>query len=161
MPWWTLAELERIGITLMDGPFFSCMPFPAEGCHSLSHVRYTPHGYFIDDDGCRDPVAELSVSHPQSKQLYMIAAAVRYLPCLRRARYLRSLFEVKTVLVHNGKADDGRPILLRRERMHPRFLSILGGKIDNIYDIFDRLNPLLEEWDPAGRDARANSGALP
>src|SRR5262249_33626099 len=37
------GELDNVGITVMDGPFFSCMPFPAEGCHSLSHVRYTPH----------------------------------------------------------------------------------------------------------------------
>ena len=26
----------------MCGPFFSAMPFPARGLHTLSHVRYTP-----------------------------------------------------------------------------------------------------------------------
>lgn len=35
--------LAKVGITVMDGPFFSVMPFPAAGLHSLSHVRYTPH----------------------------------------------------------------------------------------------------------------------
>ena len=38
-------ELRQLGITIMDGPFFSTMPFPAEGLHSLSHVRYTPHEF--------------------------------------------------------------------------------------------------------------------
>ena len=35
--------LQNIGVTLMCGPFFSCMPFPSAGLHTLSHVRYTPH----------------------------------------------------------------------------------------------------------------------
>jgi L-2-hydroxyglutarate oxidase LhgO len=35
--------LKEIGVTVMDGPFFSMMPFPARGLHTLSHVRYTPH----------------------------------------------------------------------------------------------------------------------
>lgn len=36
-------ELINLGITVMDGPFFSTMPFPPKKVHSLSHVRYTPH----------------------------------------------------------------------------------------------------------------------
>jgi len=35
--------LERAGVTVMCGPFFSVMPFPPRGAHTLSHVRYTPH----------------------------------------------------------------------------------------------------------------------
>jgi len=42
-------ELTRSSFTVMDGPFFSIMPFPARGLHSLSHVRYTPHCYWQDD----------------------------------------------------------------------------------------------------------------
>lgn len=140
--------LAHVGITVMDGPFFSCMPFPSEGCHSLSHVRYTPHGHFVDDDGSRDPVAELAAAPPTPRVQYMIADAARYLPCLRSALHVRSLFEVKTVLVRN-EVDDGRPILLRRDAGSPRLLSVLGSKIDNIYDAFEALDPLLAELDAA------------
>jgi glycine/D-amino acid oxidase-like deaminating enzyme len=35
--------LAHMGVTVMCGPFFSVMPFPPRGLHSLSHVRYTPH----------------------------------------------------------------------------------------------------------------------
>ncbi|HEY7156503.1 MAG TPA: FAD-dependent oxidoreductase, partial [Gemmataceae bacterium] len=35
--------LAHVGVTVMCGPFFSVMPFPPRGLHSLSHVRYTPH----------------------------------------------------------------------------------------------------------------------
>ncbi len=40
--------LANLGITVMDGPFFSCMPFPSAGLHSLTHVRYTPHFSWTD-----------------------------------------------------------------------------------------------------------------
>jgi glycine/D-amino acid oxidase-like deaminating enzyme len=102
-------ELEDVGVTVMDGPFFSLMPFPARGAHSLSHVRYTPH------------------------------LSARYLPAARRARYIESLFEVKTVLTKN-ESDDGRPILFERHEALPGCYSILGGKIDNIYDVLEKLD---------------------
>jgi hypothetical protein len=136
--------LADVGVTVMDGPFFSCMPFPAENCHSLSHVRYTPHGHIVDTDGARDPVAELDAMPPATRVDYMIADAARYLPCMRGARHRRSMFEVKTVLVRN-EADDGRPILMRREAGSPRLLSVLGGKIDNIYDALEELDRLVGE----------------
>lgn len=36
-------ELAGQAVTLMDGPFFSVMPYPAEQLYSLTHVRYMPH----------------------------------------------------------------------------------------------------------------------
>jgi glycine/D-amino acid oxidase-like deaminating enzyme len=134
-------ELEGVGITVMDGPFFSCMPFPAEQCHSLSHVRYTPHGSMSDTDGALDPLLLLAQRCP-SRAAPMLADAARFVPVLRQSRYLRSLFEVKTVLLHH-EVDDGRPILLRRDFAHPAVLSVLGGKLDNVYDVLAELDRLL------------------
>jgi glycine/D-amino acid oxidase-like deaminating enzyme len=144
-------ELAGLGVTVMDGPFFSCMPFPAERCHSLTHVRYTPHGFFLDNDGSHDPTREIDASPPNSRAHYMIADAARLMPCLRSTQWRRSLFETKTVLVRN-EADDGRPVLLRREAAHPRLFSVLGAKIDNVYDVLARLDSLLEQPVPVHPD---------
>ncbi len=134
-------ELEGVGITLMDGPFFSCMPFPAEQCHSLSHVRYTPHGSMSDTDGTLDPL--LLLAEPcASRAASMLADAARFVPVLRQSRHRKSLFEVKTVLLHH-EVDDGRPILLRRDFAHPAVLSVLGGKLDNVYDVLAELDRVL------------------
>jgi hypothetical protein len=65
--------------------------------------------------------------------------ASRYMPCLSQLAQTGSLFEVKTVLVKN-ELDDGRPILFERHEDLPGCYSILGGKIDNIYDIIERLD---------------------
>lgn len=138
------ADLTGVAVTVMDGSFFSCMPFPAERCHSLSHVRYTPHDAFLDWEGSADPSKGLDSRSHRSRVQYMIADGARMLPCLRFARWRRSLFEIKTVLVRN-ETDDGRPILLRREALHPRLFSLLGAKIDNIYDVLRRIDSLITE----------------
>lgn len=36
-------NLRNIGLTVMDGPFFSIMPFGKTGYHSLTSVTFTPH----------------------------------------------------------------------------------------------------------------------
>lgn len=36
-------KLKNVGITVMDGPFFSIMPFGKTGYHSLTAVTFTPH----------------------------------------------------------------------------------------------------------------------
>src|SRR5262249_1124228 len=43
--------LAHVGVTVMCGPFFSVMPFPPRGLHSLSHVRYTPHAAWQEGGG--------------------------------------------------------------------------------------------------------------
>ena len=39
----TNDKLRNVGITVMDGPFFSIMPFGKTGYHSLTSVTFTPH----------------------------------------------------------------------------------------------------------------------
>ena len=125
-------QLQGRAVTVMDGPFFSTMPFPPTRLHTLSHVRYTPHEA-VDSD------------HPtpvKSHATAMLRDAQRYLPCLAHARIERSLFEVKAVLARN-EDDDGRPILVERSAAG-RVLSVLGSKIDNIYELRDFLRS--QEW---------------
>ncbi|MDR5831961.1 FAD-dependent oxidoreductase [Caballeronia sp. LP006] len=131
-------ELEGLGITVMDGPFFSMMPFPSRGLHTLSHVRYTPHLHWDDERGI-DPYARLA-SYPRETRVdRMMRDVARYMPAVRHAKYVESLFEVKTVLGKN-EADDGRPILFEKHAEMPGCFSVLGGKIDNIYDVLEKLD---------------------
>ncbi len=130
--------LKHIGVTVMDGPFFSFMPFPSEGLHTVSHVRYTPHFNWADEPGT-DPYAKLAAYHRESRVGRMVRDIARYVPAIQGARYERSLFEVKTVLTKN-EGDDGRPILFEQHAAMPGLFTILGGKIDNIYDVLERLD---------------------
>jgi hypothetical protein len=55
------------------------------------------------------------------------------------AQYIDSRFEVTTVLLKSER-DDGRPILFERHPELPGCCSILGGKIDHIYDVLGKLD---------------------
>jgi glycine/D-amino acid oxidase-like deaminating enzyme len=136
-------ELAKLGITVMDGPFFSIMPFPARGLHSLSHVRYTPHRPWADARGI-DPYAELERHEGSSRVDRMVRDASRYVPAIRDAVYEESLFEVKTVLL-KSEGDDGRPILFESHTSLGSCHSVMGGKIDNVYDAFEILDQMVAD----------------
>ncbi|TKT82503.1 FAD-binding oxidoreductase [Aquamicrobium sp. LC103] len=130
-------EMKGLAVTVMDGPFFSFMPYPAAGgAYSLTHVRYTPHWSWSDAEGGASMF--LGDMPHQSRWRHMKQDARRYVPCLDGLAWRESLFDIKTVPIRN-ELNDGRPILLHRHADAPRLLSVLGGKIDNIYDLFSIL----------------------
>ncbi len=131
-------DLNGFGVTVMDGPFFSTMPFPAEDCYSLTHVRYTPGASWTSASA-----PTLSGAVVRSRWLHMARDAARYLPSLSRLHYRKSLYETKTVLLRN-ESDDGRPILLEQHPDLPGLFAVLGGKLDNIYDLFDTLRATVQ-----------------
>lgn len=131
--------LRDLGITVMDGPFFSVMPFPADGLHSFSHVRYTHHETWYDEgSSTRNPYQYLRENRPQSRFPYMLRDAQRYMPVLQTTEHQRSLFEIKSLLMRN-EIDDGRPILFHEHPQVNGLFSILGGKIDNVFDLLQNM----------------------
>ena len=131
-------------VTVMDGPFFSLMPFPARNLMSVSHVRYTPHTRWSDTphivQNSLDSGHLGTISRSQYTQ--MSKDIQRYIPSFSESTYVESLWEIKTMLPVN-KVDDGRPILFRRSVSNPGMFSVLGGKIDNVYDALDELEKVI------------------
>ncbi len=144
------AELGGAAVTVMDGPFFSLMPYPSRGLYTLSHVRYTPHCNWHDRPD--QPVLDVHTTGGASRFEHMMRDAARYLPAMRGTRYADSLWEVKTVMPRSEK-DDSRPILLRRCAEHPALITVLGAKIDSVYDVEDALLVELDQR-PARRVPR-------
>lgn len=125
--------LRHAGVTVMCGPFFSLLPFPARpGLHTLSHVRYTPHAFWQEGGG--RAAIPFAGPWPATHFPYMVKDAQRYLPVLAEARYKESLWAIKSVLPAS-ETDDSRPILYVRDYGLPGLTCILGGKIDNVYDM--------------------------
>lgn len=129
------SELKKIGITIMDGPFFSIMPFPDKKIHTMHHVRYTP---------IFSSIHEIKTPNPpniKSNAIFMIKDGQRYLPLLRNAKYKGSLYETKTLLITN-ESSDARPILFKKDYQMENLYIVLGGKIDNIYDILEEIQDI-------------------
>ena len=68
--------------------------------------------------------------------------AQKFMPILGGVTLVDSLWEIKTVLPRS-EASDSRPILFREADELPGLFSILGAKIDCIYDIEDSLEDAL------------------
>ena len=138
-------ELENKSITIMDGPFFSLMPYPSiKGIYSLSHVNFTHHDTLTEGEDFYN----LYNNPKEIKNLYtsnfkyMISDAKRFLPALMKLKYIDSIWDIKTTL-YSSDPNDSRPILLREDQTKNNFFSVLGGKIDNVYDLENYLNKKL------------------
>ncbi len=128
-------ELKGKAFTVMCGPFFSLMPFPDRKLYSLSHVRYTPHYEWYDDpEKYISPLKVYDLDRKETAFSEMVLDAARYLPVIRKCQYKDSVWEVKTLLP-SSEIDDSRPILFKMNYGCPGYHCVMGGKIDNVYDI--------------------------
>jgi hypothetical protein len=82
----------------------------------------------------------------------MARDAARYLPALAACEYRDSLWEVKTVLPRS-ESDDSRPILFRPDHGLDAYHVVMGGKIDNVYDVADELARRLDATPAVHREA--------
>lgn len=141
-------ELSGYGITVMDGPFFSIMPFGKTGLHSLTSVTFTPHKTSYDPlprfacqslSGAECTQMQLGncnkcAAHPHTAYPYMSALARKYLRDEYSFDYARSLFSMKPILLAS-EIDDSRPTLIKKHSENPTFISVLSGKINTVYDL--------------------------
>lgn len=140
-----LVEVPTIfknkAITIMCGPYFSLMPFPPRDIHTLTHVRYTPYAAWQEGEESTKNMEneQMPINSLQSQFLHMQRDAARYVPDLNHCVYKESLWQTKTTLPQN-EYDDGRPILFNRSAVLPCVFSILGSKMDTVFDMFEEID---------------------
>ena len=146
-------RLQNTGITVMDGPFFSLMPFGQTGLHSLTSVTFTPHETSYDsvatfpcqqESGGRcAPGSQYNCNDcpakPASAWPYMSQLARKYLKEEYGFQYHSSLFSMKPIL-KASEIDDSRPTVVRVMHGAPRMVSVLSGKINTVYDLDEVLD---------------------
>ena len=145
----TVSEaLQGTGITVMDGPFFSIMPFGKTGYHSLTSVTFTPHVTSYESlpafacqqrSGGRCSPKSLyncieCPAKPASAWPMMSQLARKYLKPEYGFAYAGSLFSMKPIL-KASEIDDSRPTVIRQYAEDPAFVSVLSGKINTVYDL--------------------------
>ena len=146
-------KLKDIGFTVMDGPFFSIMPFGKTGLHSLTSVTFTPHTTSYDGlptfecqkessgycspthlGNCNDCPAKPKTAFP-----YMANLARKYMLDEYGFEYKGSLFSMKPILM-GSEIDDSRPTVIRKYSENPTFVGVLSGKINTVYDLDEVLS---------------------
>lgn len=141
-------KLHNTGLTVMDGPFFSIMPFGKTGYHSLTSVTFTPHLT------CKEPLPKFACqvrskgscttnqlgncndcpARPETAWPYMSNLARKYMRDDFTFDFDHTLFSMKPILLAS-EIDDSRPTVIRTFSDEPVFVSVLSGKINTVYDL--------------------------
>jgi len=136
------------GLTVMDGPFGSIMPYGLSGLLSLSSVAYTHHKISYDnlptfdcqveeDPRCRPAAPGICTECPRrpvSNAYKMLAQMRQYYDDSVQFEHLFSYFTIKSKL-KASYIDDGRPTEIAQLRDHPRFYCLFAGKVNSIYEV--------------------------
>jgi len=146
-------RLREYGFTVMDGPFFSIMPFGRTGMHSLTAVTFTPHTTSYNQlpvfDCQKNSSGFCSNKHlgncnecfakPDTAFPYMAHLATKYLRDEYHFEYNSSLFSMKPILM-SSEIDDSRPTVIRIYSEKPICVGVLSGKINTVYDLDEVLS---------------------
>lgn len=143
----TSPQVKDIGLTVMDGPFGSLMPYGLSGLLSLSSVAYTHHKVSYDNlpsfdcqhinTNCKPDFpanCNYCTAHPPSSYRKMLAQMKQYFSEDVGFQYFHSYFTIKSKL-KASYIDDGRPTEIAQLHENPPFYCIFAGKINSIYEI--------------------------
>ncbi len=143
-------KTSPIGITLMDGPFFTILPFGKSGDYLLYHVNHTVCQSVVGQSyplGWADPKKMIDRLAAESVFEKMITSSEHWLPSIRSAEFVDYLAAVRVVFA-NSDETDRRPSLIERLPTKNPFFSIFSGKIDHSIwvsrDVADALRDALK-----------------
>ncbi|EJU23549.1 NAD(P)-binding Rossmann-like domain protein [Peptoanaerobacter stomatis] len=140
-------NIKNVGLTVMDGPFFSVMPFGKSGYHSITTVSKTPHLTcyeklpIFDCQNYRKECTPISTCNcnyceyrPKTAFIEMRQIAKKYLKEDIEIDYVKSLFTLKPI-IKASEIDDSRPTIIRKFSSEPDFYTVFSGKINTMYDL--------------------------
>jgi glycine/D-amino acid oxidase-like deaminating enzyme len=144
----TSPQFGERGLTVMDGPFGSIMPYGRTGLLSLSSVAYTHHKISYENlptFDCQDPadpfcrperpgICTVCPRRPESNARKMLRQMQQYFAPAVAFEYFFSYFTIKSKLKANY-IDDGRPTEISQLCAAPRFYCLFAGKVNSIYEV--------------------------
>ena len=133
-PWSAAA-----GITIMDGPFATILPYGKSNYHMLYHVEDSVIAR------SEEPVANVEILNgPRLNESEWFeklrGRCAMFVPALARAQLVRVLHGPRVVLAAQD-ATDARPSIITAHE--PRYITVFAGKIDHCLDAADEVAILL------------------
>ncbi len=146
-----LPEFSGLALTVMDGPFFSVMPFGFTGLHSITSVPYTHHYVSDHPEGsfaCQSrhqlcapyklASCQACLFVPKSARNRMISQLKYYVPGLSDITVHDSLYTQKVTPrqgIWGDNLQNERPSTASWLSVTPKFLNVLSGKVSGIYEL--------------------------
>ena len=140
-------EKPLIGVTIMDGNFFSVLPHGKSKNYTLYHVEHSVFKSEISDnlpDKWNNP--KDLINKDQAFLIYkkMVNSIKDWLPSIKHSEFLGYLSAVRIVLA-NVEDTDARPSLLERMSTKNCFYSLFSGKIDHSIWVSKEVASLIDQ----------------
>ena len=127
-------KFRGMSIVVMDGPFFCIDPYSTTDMHVMGNVVHAIHatnvGYFPEiSEEYKSLLNNGIVKSPNLTKIdKFLEMAATFMPDMRDAEYVGSMFTVRTVLP-NVDATDERPTLV--SKINNKIIHVFSGKIGN------------------------------
>jgi len=154
-------DIPKVGITIMDGPFMTVLPYGKSGEFLLYNVENTVVARRVDrqlDPSWLKP--ETSPFSRVDKQEFfssMVAECSRFLPALADAEMVGCLEGPRMVLARNHLTD-ARPSLLNS--YGSRYHTVFSGKIDHCVWVAEDVCERLKAGVASGSAAETGGGSV-
>lgn len=127
------AEIPRVGVTIMDGPFTSILPRGSSGEFLLYHVDHSvlasEVGYQVNSDWLSPETGPFNKINKQEYFLKMIELCSHFIPALKDAK-LCGFLEGPRIVQSKKESTDARPSVVKFIN-NDSYVSILSGKVDS------------------------------
>jgi len=146
----------KMGIVVMDGPFMCVDPFGTSGNYVLGNVVHAIHktsiGYEPEvPDEYKSLLNKGVVENPPLTNFdAFVESGSRYIPVLKQARHVGSMYTIRTVLPNLDKTD-ARPTLVHV--LDDKYVRIFSGKIGNCVDAAKEVIAIIEDSSGASHEA--------
>jgi len=130
-------KFMKKSVVILDGAFMCIDPFGRTGYHAMGNVVHAIHeqqvGNFVTVDEKYKSVLNKGVieNPPFTNFDKFIKSAAEYFPGIEEAKYIGSMFTIRTVLPFRDH-DDARPTIV--EQISDNLVTVFSGKIPTCVD---------------------------
>jgi len=139
-------DIPKLGITIMDGPFMTLLPYGKTGKFLLYCVEYsvikTEIGALMDQNWLNPNLSPFSKVDKQEYFKKMINFCKKYVPVLRQAR-LKDFLEGPRMVLSKKDDTDERPSLITNYENN--YYTVFSGKIDHSIWVAEEIGKCLSE----------------
>lgn len=138
---------KRKSVVVMDGPFFCIDPYSDTDLHLMGNVVHALHstntGLFPEIPDEYQPLMNKGIikNPPVSNISKFIEVASKFMPEIKRAKHIGSMYTIRTVLPNVDHTDE-RPTIV--EKTKDKIINVFSGKLGNCVQAADEVLKIIK-----------------